>query len=123
MGNHPFTARRPHQRITFRKTFRALWVFPTVDPPRLNSKDGFARLSAVIGFDRQFTGPGANEDFQQYELDTLVTWAVIEAAEVYKPDYKAPVGENAKRNELLEAMDPLQDWLNTMPEEWEGTPL
>ena len=67
-GNHPLSARRPHQTVPFTKTLRALWVCPTVDPPRLNSKDGFERRSAVIGFDRQFKGPGANEDFQQYEM-------------------------------------------------------
>ena len=122
-GNHPLSARRPHQTVPFTKTLRALWVCPTVDPPRLNSKDGFERRSAVIGFDRQFKGPGANEDFQQYEMDALVTWAVVEAAEVYKPDYEATRGESTKRQELLAAMDTLQDWLDTMPEEWEWTPL
>ena len=122
-GNHPLSARRPHQRVPFTRTFRALWVCPTVDPPRLNSRDGFERRSAVIGFDRQFKGPGANEDFQQYEMDALVTWAVVEAAEVYKPDYEATRGESTKRQELLAAMDTLQDWLDTMPEEWEWTPL
>ena len=50
-GNHPLSARRPHQTVPFTKTLRALWVCPTVDPPRLNSKDGFERRSAVIGFD------------------------------------------------------------------------
>ena len=122
-GNHPLSARRPHQTVPFTKTFRALWVCPTVDPPRLNSRDGFERRSAVIGFDRQFKGPGANEDFQPYERDALVTWAVVEAAEVYKPDYEATRGESTKRQELLAAMDTLQDWLDTMPEEWEWTPL
>ena len=122
-GNHQFSARRPHQRIPFTGTFRALWVCPTVNPPRLNSKDGTERRSAVIGFDSQFMGPGANEDFHQYEVDALVTWAVIEAAPVYKPDYEAPLGEKEKRKQLLGAIDPLQAWLDTMPGEWEWTPL
>ena len=122
-GNHQFSARRPHQRTPFTGTFRALWVCPTVNPPRLNSKDGTERRSAVIGFESQFMGPGANEDFHQYELDALVTWAVIEAAEVYKPDYEATLGEKEKRKQLLGAIDPLQAWLDTMPGEWEWTPL
>ena len=122
-GNHPLSARRPHQTVPFTKTLRALWVCPTVDPPRLNSKGGFERRSAVIGFDRQFKGPGANEDFQQYEMDALVTWAVIEAVPVYKSDYEAPLGEKEKRKQLLGAIDPLQAWLDTMPGEWEWTPL
>ena len=122
-GNHQFSARRPHQKVPFTGTFRALWVCPTVTPPRLDTKAGFERRSAVIGFDRKFTGPGGNEDFHPYERDALVTWAVVEAAEVYKPDYTAPSGESAKRGELLESMDTLQHWLDTLPDEWEWTPL
>ena len=122
-GNHQFSARRPHQRVPFSGSFRALWVCPTVNPPRLNSKDGTERRSAVIGFESKFVGPGGNEDFHQYELDALVTWAVVEAAAVYKPDYEATLGEKEKLKKLLGAIDPLQAWLDTMPEGWAGTPL
>ena len=118
-GNSEFQARRPHGK-TIKRTLRALWIAPTVRPPKLNVDEGMERRSAAIGFERKYEGTNPNEHFDQDELDALVTWAALEARHVYLKGYEAPLGNVRRRAMLLRAADHLHSWIEDLPDTYQG---
>ena len=118
-GNTLWKARRPYGR-TIERVLRALWLAPTVNPPRLNAADGLERRSAVIGFERKYDGGNPNEDFDEDELAAAVTSAIVRTKAVFKEGYKAPKGNMSRRQQLIAESDPAQAWIVNLPDDYVG---
>ena len=119
-GDGEYQARRAHGK-TIRRSLKAMWFAPTVDPPTLPVTSGLNRRSVAIAFDNQypFDAPRSG-DFSQDEFDALVTLAIIEARHVYRlgSEYRGPQGNVEKRGELLATMDDLATWLQELGDEY-----
>ena len=123
-GGGEYQARRPHGKM-IRRTLSALWIAPTVTPPRMEANEGMARRTVAIGFDRLYPEDSPRRgSFDPDELDAVVTLALIEAKRVYEAgdNYRPPQGNVQKRRELLGEMDELLKWLEELGDEYDGAP-
>ena len=120
-GNSVWSARRPHGRAITRQ-LSCLWLFPTVSVPSFDADSGLRRRSRVLGFERAYQGD-RNEDFDDNELNAVVSLAIREARAVYRADYEAPEGNVKRLAMLLENADSLAAWLDALPDTESGSTL
>ena len=124
-GTQRYSARKAHGTL-LEGEYIFMLVGSAVDAPLMAAHAGIRRRLAVLPTVRDSEIEGDEIDTwggaSQSLLDAIVTLAVREATLVYQSGYKSPEGNTAAKRSMLDEMDPLNTWLEGLPDNYHGTP-
>ena len=126
-GDTSQTSRRPHG-ATISGPVNALVIVTTVDPPSMSSKTGLDRRTAVLKTLLEELPASRKEAGIADDLcDALVTWACLSAQDTLKRitahTYDPTPGDAVQKQALLQRIDPVGTWLDTLPDDYAGMTL
>ena len=114
-------ARRPYGTLRRGELISAIWS-SAVTPPNWRTNDGIKRRLGLLNSRAKLPEAAVDDsgEYQQELLDAVITVGVIEAAAVYRPDYRPPEGDARAFAETLAEMDDLMGLIENLPDEWSG---
>ena len=121
-GKAETNARRPHGPL-LTGTIRAAVFTTSVEVPTFPAGTGIRRRLAVLPTLRKLKTAEKSSPTQAH-YDAVITLAVNLCAKVYDAsNYRPPEGHHAKKGKVIAEMDPVTDWLLSLPDSVSGTRL
>ena len=130
-GGDGFKARLP-LGLNQSGTVEGLWIGTCVEVPRFKTKTGIDRRITVLETKRVLLESEKDEAAGEAQelLDAVVTWALLTVGReggFFHPGpegYEPPGGgHDDPSRRVLDEMDPLQTWVDTLPDDSVGRPL